>query len=287
MKSIRKKLLPFIAAQLILINALALLSFGTAAAATPREIVSQEAVACSLDRDSANRAACYYGYTYTAYHASDSATTYCSQVAGYKKGSTPYTWCTFGSAKALAALGMSSVQLSQCGKYLKYYTPGEQYSDVRGMAECMSRATASAPKKKPTTPTTKPGKTTTKPKSKPKKTTTAPTSGGGYKIGSQTTTHYCGSGDSKIYTSINFGCKGEGNAIVDMLFAIIRVLSNGVGLVLIGSLIYGGIQYTGSRGDPQSTAMAVNRIRSVVLALIIFIFGYAMLNYLIPGAFFN
>jgi hypothetical protein len=89
--------------------------------------------------------------------------------------------------------------------------------------------------------------------------------------------------DISVRTSIDFGCKGKGNPILDIAFAIIRWLSNGVGLVLIGSLIFGGIQYTTSRGDPQATAIAVNRIRSVMGALLLFIFAYALLNYLIPG----
>jgi hypothetical protein len=95
----------------------------------------------------------------------------------------------------------------------------------------------------------------------------------------------CGGGDNAVHTSINFGCRGAGNPIADATFAIIRVLSDGVGLVIIASLVYGGIQYSASRGDPQATAMAVARLRSNVLAIIIFIFGYAMLNFIIPAGF--
>lgn len=93
----------------------------------------------------------------------------------------------------------------------------------------------------------------------------------------------CGSGDTAYTPSIDIGCRGKGNAIADALFAIIRVLSDGVGLVVVGSVIVGGIQYSASRGDPQATAMAINRIRSSLLALLIFIFAYAFLNYLLPG----
>jgi hypothetical protein len=95
----------------------------------------------------------------------------------------------------------------------------------------------------------------------------------------------CGSGDNTVKTSINIGCKGKGSAAVDMLFAIIRFLSNGVGLVIIGSIIYGGIQYTMSRGDPQATKLAIDRIRNSVFALFLFMFAYALLNYLIPAGF--
>lgn len=95
----------------------------------------------------------------------------------------------------------------------------------------------------------------------------------------------CGGQGEAVGVAIKIGCKGQGNPIADATFAIIRILSNLVGFVIIASIIYGGIQYIGSRGDPQSTAMAVNRIRSSLFALLLFIFGYAILNYLIPAGF--
>ena len=97
------------------------------------------------------------------------------------------------------------------------------------------------------------------------------------------TSDICGGDESATKVSINIGCVGKGNSILDATFAIIRFMSTGVGLVLIGSLVYGGIQYSASRGDPQATAQAITRIRSVLSALLIFIFAYAILNYLIPG----
>jgi hypothetical protein len=90
-----------------------------------------------------------------------------------------------------------------------------------------------------------------------------------------------------VTTSIDFGCTGKGNAITDITFAIIRVLSDGVGLVVVASLVYAGIMYTLSRGDPQATAKAIGRMRSSIIALIVFIFGYAILNYVIPAGFFK
>jgi hypothetical protein len=85
--------------------------------------------------------------------------------------------------------------------------------------------------------------------------------------------------------SIDVGCKGIGNPITDFTFGIIRILSDGVGLVIIGSIIVGGIQFSASRGDPQATAKAITRIRATVIALFIYIFGYAILNYIIPAGF--
>lgn len=98
---------------------------------------------------------------------------------------------------------------------------------------------------------------------------------------------HCGSGDNAVKTSINIGCKGQGNPITDMIFAFIRLLSDGVGLVVVASIIIAGIQYTTSAGDPQASAAATKRIQSTVVALIIYIFAYAILNYVIPAGFFK
>jgi hypothetical protein len=93
----------------------------------------------------------------------------------------------------------------------------------------------------------------------------------------------CGSGNDAYTPAIDIGCRGQGNPIADALFGIIRILSDGVGLVVVASIIVGGIQYSASRGDPQSTAMAINRIRSSLFALLIYIFAYAFLNFLLPN----
>lgn len=112
-----------------------------------------------------------------------------------------------------------------------------------------------------------------------------PQPSGSYSLGSNKGPNFCGADDAdrKIYTTIDFGCSHKGNALLDLSFAIIRFLSNGAGLVIVGSLVWGGIQYTLSRGDPQATASAINRLRSALIALFIFIFAYALLVYLIPG----
>ena len=93
--------------------------------------------------------------------------------------------------------------------------------------------------------------------------------------------------DKPIVTSINIGCTGKGNPIIDTTFAIIRFLSVGVGFAIVAGLIIAGIQFTASRGDPQLRAKALSRIYNVVIALFVFIFAYAILNYVIPVGFFN
>jgi hypothetical protein len=97
------------------------------------------------------------------------------------------------------------------------------------------------------------------------------------------TTYYCGSASYKADTSIDIGCEHHGNPIEALTFAIIKLLSDGVGLVIIASLILAGIQFTSSRGEPQATATAIKRVRANLTALLMFIFAYALLNYLVPA----
>lgn len=56
-----------------------------------------------------------------------------------------------------------------------------------------------------------------------------------------------------------------------------------VGVAVTISIVVGGIRYASSAGDPQATAAAKARIRNAIIALVTFIFLYALLNFLIPG----
>jgi hypothetical protein len=99
------------------------------------------------------------------------------------------------------------------------------------------------------------------------------------------TANSCGGPGQAVNTSIDLGCTHQGNPIADLLFAIIRLLSDGVGIMVVASVIVGGIQFSVSRGDPNATAAAIGRIRTSLIALLIYIFAYAILNYVIPGGF--
>ena len=96
----------------------------------------------------------------------------------------------------------------------------------------------------------------------------------------------CGSGSQAVKTAIDIGCQGKDNPIWDMIFALIRFLSVGVGIVVVGSIIVAGIQYTISRGDPQATANALKRVTNAAIALAMYIFAFALLNFLVPGGLF-
>ena len=94
----------------------------------------------------------------------------------------------------------------------------------------------------------------------------------------------CGKGDSQYTTSIDLGCSSQGNGILDLLFGIIQFLSYGVGIVISASIIIGGLQYIGSQGNADNTNHAINRIRNSLIALLLYIFAYPILNYVLPTA---
>jgi len=101
----------------------------------------------------------------------------------------------------------------------------------------------------------------------------------------------CGSvANTQIKTTIDFGCLGTAGGIsdpiLDLLFGVLRFLSAGVGILVVASIVVAGIQYTLARDNPQNVESAINRIRSSIIALVIYIFAYAILNYLVPGGLF-
>jgi hypothetical protein len=64
---------------------------------------------------------------------------------------------------------------------------------------------------------------------------------------------------------------------------VVNFLSAGVGLVVVGSIIVGGIQYAVAGNNANTVSAAKKRIQDTIIALIAFFFIYAFLNWLIPG----
>lgn len=89
-----------------------------------------------------------------------------------------------------------------------------------------------------------------------------------------------------VRISLNIGCRGDGNAIFDMVTAILRFLSVAVGIVLIGSAIVAGIQFTTSADNPQAKEHAIKRLYGIASAFFVFIMIWAALNFLVPGGLF-
>jgi len=66
----------------------------------------------------------------------------------------------------------------------------------------------------------------------------------------------------------------------------INFLAALVGVAVVISIIYGGIQYGSSAGDPQKITAAKTRIRNALIALVTFMFLFSLLKFLLPGGLF-
>jgi hypothetical protein len=78
-----------------------------------------------------------------------------------------------------------------------------------------------------------------------------------------------------------------GNPIVKDLNIIVDFLSIGVGIVVIGSIILGGIQYAMAGDSPEAVNKAKQRITNASIALLAYMFVFEFLQWLIPGGIFN
>jgi hypothetical protein len=77
------------------------------------------------------------------------------------------------------------------------------------------------------------------------------------------------------------------NKIVQDLQEIVNFLSAGVGIVVTGAIIVGGIQYSIAGDNQQKLTDAKKRITNAVIALAMFIFMFAFIQWLIPGGVFG
>lgn len=75
--------------------------------------------------------------------------------------------------------------------------------------------------------------------------------------------------------------------IPETIITIINFLSFGVGIAVVGMIVFAGIQYITSGGVPQKIDAARSRITNAVIALVLYIFMYAIIQWLIPGGLFG
>lgn len=77
------------------------------------------------------------------------------------------------------------------------------------------------------------------------------------------------------------------NPIIVDLKKIIDIVAIGVSIVVIGSIIFAGIQYITAGDNTQTITAAKQRIFRSLFALLAFIFTWALLMWLIPGGIWN
>lgn len=74
--------------------------------------------------------------------------------------------------------------------------------------------------------------------------------------------------------------------IIKYLLLFINGLSAIVGIVIVIVIIVGGIQYSAAGDNPQGTEAAKKRISSAIIALLLYIFTFAFLQWIVPGGIF-
>jgi len=77
------------------------------------------------------------------------------------------------------------------------------------------------------------------------------------------------------------------NAITTKLNNLVTLIGGVVGIVVIGNIIFGGIQYTMAGGNPQAAANARKRIANSVIALVAFFLIWSFVQWLVPGGVFG
>lgn len=87
-------------------------------------------------------------------------------------------------------------------------------------------------------------------------------------------------------TIVDCSSKG-GNPIIGLLLQIVNFLAVGVGIAVVGGIIWGGLVYASSNGDASKVKQAKAIIVNSVIGLILFFFMFALINYLVPGGLFN
>lgn len=87
-----------------------------------------------------------------------------------------------------------------------------------------------------------------------------------------------------VNVAFSVGCRDDfSNPILAYLVALLRFLSYGVGIVVILMIVIGGIQYAAAGDNAQSVSAAKKRIVNAFTALLLYIFAFAILNYVVPG----
>jgi hypothetical protein len=79
----------------------------------------------------------------------------------------------------------------------------------------------------------------------------------------------------------------QNSPIVNYINTALNILSAMVGVSVVIMIIVGGIQFAGSAGDANVANEAKKKIANALLALVVFIFAWAFLQWIVPGGVFS
>lgn len=96
-----------------------------------------------------------------------------------------------------------------------------------------------------------------------------------------------------VSTFFKFNCGGtdsssaERSPIFKVLLFIVNVLTTIVGLAAVGGIIAGGIIYSSARDNAEQTKKGITYVVNAIVAILLFAFMFAILNFVIPGGLFT
>ena len=117
-------------------------------------------------------------------------------------------------------------------------------------------------------------------------TTDPPTGGGGGTTASSTVRCEDGNepGDCAKTTAFSFaGCGTDNVGIRCLAVEVLKFLSIAVGLAVVGGVAAGGIVYSTAQGSPGKTQAGIKIITNSIIALVLYLLMFAILQFLIPG----
>jgi hypothetical protein len=79
----------------------------------------------------------------------------------------------------------------------------------------------------------------------------------------------------------------QGNAIFIFVVGVLKVISALAGLATVGGFAWGGLLYITARANAGQVENAKNVMINSAIGLLLFIFMYAILQFLIPGGVFS
>ena len=79
-------------------------------------------------------------------------------------------------------------------------------------------------------------------------------------------------------------CDPSGSGSVwNLLAAIVNFLAIGVGVAVLVGIVFGAFLYASSGGSAEQAKRGTTYVRNAVIALVLFAFMWALINFFIPG----
>lgn len=90
-----------------------------------------------------------------------------------------------------------------------------------------------------------------------------------------------------VKTSVDFGCDPTTDPVSAIVIAVINFLAIGVGIAVVGGIVFGAVRYTSANGDTSQSQQGIKIVVGAIIGLVLFILMFAILNFLVPGGAFN